>query len=127
MPEPLTDLVRLEIAKILDAVADEEGWNQGLWTRFNGLLSKMKMDGLVCHAYEELIHYSGELNSRNLLFIRLKPDKHQVQAYKGEFRNIATALRSGISWEEYKRQGHIYEGGDLTRALKRWIHRRFKI
>ena len=68
----------------------------------------MEDDGLVAHADEELIHYSREFNAHNLLGFRVKPDKDQVADYKEQFRALAKTIRSGTSWEEYKRQNKIY-------------------
>ncbi len=81
----------------------------------------MEVDGLLANADEELIHYSGQFNAHNLLGLRVKPDKDQVADYKEQFRALATVIRSGTSWEEYKRQNNIYEGGELSRAAIAWI------
>ena len=81
----------------------------------------MEVDGLLAHADEELNHYGGVFNSYNLLGFRVKPDKSQVGQYKDEFHNIAEALRSGTSWEEYKRQNRIFEGSELNSAIAGWF------
>lgn len=120
-----TDPIRLQIANVLDEIASQHDWSDELRVRFNELLKLTIVDGLLAHADEELIHFSGEFNARNLLFIRVKPDKEQVSSYQDEFRNIADALRRGMTWEEYKRKNNIYESGELTQAVIGWIRRRF--
>ncbi len=62
MPAGEIDPVRLQIADVLDAWADETGWNAELWTRFHELLKLTNVDGLLAHAHEELTHYSGQFN-----------------------------------------------------------------
>ena len=103
--------LRLQIADLLELIADQPGWSDKLWSRFNTLLKSADVDGVLGHADEELIHYSGEFNSRNLLLMRVKPDADQVGEHKEELRRIAAALRSGITWDEYKRTNSIYELG----------------
>jgi len=120
-----TDATRLEIAATLDAWADETGWNDDLWTRFNELLKVTNVDGLLAHAHEELTHYSGQFNSRNLLGFHVKPDKDQVAGHREGFRMIAAAIRSSTTWDEYKRQNNIYEGRELFRAVTSSIKNRF--
>lgn len=115
--------LRLEIAGVLDAIAAQPGWSDELWSRFHALLDRAAIDGILAHADEELIHYSGEFNARNLLLLRVKPDESQVSGYKSEFRQLADAIRSGTTWDEYKRANHIYEAGDLSNAVKRVAER----
>jgi hypothetical protein len=117
--------IRLQIADVLDTWAGEAGWNDELWNQFNSLMKLSPIDALLAHADEELIHYSGEFNKRNIFFIPVKPDKDQVTGYKEEFRLIAGALRNGTSWEEYKKQNRIFEGSELKEAIVRWFKRRF--
>ena len=118
--------VRLEIASILEAIAAEPGWNNALYAKIGDLLKRTDVDGLLAHADEELIHYSGESNSRNLRMFPVKPDEIQVRGYKSEFRQLADAIRSGKTWDEYKRANRIYEAGDLSEALKRLLKRLLK-
>ena len=118
--------LRLEIAAVLDAIASHSGWSDELWSKFNALLEQADVGGILAYAYEEVVHYSGEFNSRNLLMIRVKPDEIQVRGYKAEFRQIADAIRSGTTWDEYKRANRIFETGDLGAALKRVAKRLLK-
>jgi hypothetical protein len=90
--------IRLQIADVLDAWAAEASWSDQLWNQFNFLMKLTPADGLLAHADEELIHYSGLFNARNIFLIRVKPDKSQVIQYKEEFRMIAAALRNGTNW-----------------------------
>jgi hypothetical protein len=62
--------IRLKIADVLDSFANEVGWNEELWHRFSDLMKDAEVDGLLANADEELIHYSGEFNARNLLGFR---------------------------------------------------------
>src|SRR6266849_7651682 len=117
--------IRLQIADVLDTWATEAGWNEELCNQFNSLMKLTAVDGLLAHADEELIHYSGQFNARNILFIRVKPGKYQVAEYKEEFRLIDSALRNGSSWEEYKKQNRILEGSEVNRAIVGWFKRRF--
>ncbi len=38
---------------------------------------------------------------------------------------IAVAIRSGTTWDDYKRQNNIYEGRELFRAVTSSIKNRF--
>lgn len=120
-----TDQVRIQIAAVLDAWANGDSWKDDLWIQFNQLLKLTEVDGLLAHAHEELTHYSGQFNARNLLGFRVKPDKGQIAGHKEDFRMIASAIRSGTTWGEYKRQNNIYERGELFAAAAAWIKRRF--
>ena len=120
---PEQERLRLEIAAVLDAIAAQPGWSNDLWSRFHALLERADIDGILAHADEELIHYSGQFNARNLLLLRVKPDESQMNSYKSEFRQLADAIRFGTTWDEYKRANHIYEAGDLSDALKRVVER----
>ena len=119
--------IRLEIADVLDAIAAQTGWSDELWSRFHALLDRASVDGILAYADEELIHYSGVFNGRNLFLIRVKPNETQVSDYQSEFRTIADAIRSGTTLEEYKRANNIYETGCLTSAAKRVIERLGKL
>ena len=119
-------ITRLKIADILEAFANEPGWNEELWRNFRDVIKDAEVDGLLANADEELIHYSGVFNARNLLGFRVKPDKGQVAVYKEQFHALAFAIRNGTSWEEYKRQNNIYEGGELSRAVFAWAKRLFR-
>jgi hypothetical protein len=120
---PEQERLRLEIAAVLEAIADNAGWSDGLWSQFQALMERAEIDGILADAAEELNRYGDEFNTRNLLLIRVKPNDIQVRGYKSEFRQLASAIRSGTTWEEYKRANRIFEAGDLSDALKRVVSR----
>jgi hypothetical protein len=120
---PEQERLRLEIAAVLDAIAAHTGWSDDLWSQFHALLKRADVDGILAYADEELNHYSGQFNARNLLLLRVKPDEIQVTGYKDEFRQLADAIRSGTTWDEYKRANRIFEQGDVSNALKRVVER----
>jgi hypothetical protein len=124
MPAGEIDPVRLQIANVLDAWGSEPGWNDDLWTQFNELLKLTEVDGLLAHAHEELTHYSGQFSARNLLGFRVKPDKIQVAVHKEDFLMIAAAIRGGMTWDEFKRQNNIFEGGKPLSAVASSIKKR---
>ena len=117
--------IRRQIAENLDAWADEGGWNEERWTQFNALMKSTHVDGLLAHAEEELIHFSGLFHARNIFLVRVKPEKNQIESYRDEFRNIAIALRSETTWEQYKRANRIFEGRDLNRAIVQFFKKLF--
>jgi hypothetical protein len=59
-------------------------------------------DELLSYIHDDLIHYSGEFHSVNLLGFRVKPDRHQMDNYQHEFRGIASALREHLFMNEAK-------------------------
>lgn len=120
MDEVDQDKIRLEIADVLDAIAAESAWNDELWSRFDALRKRAVVDSFIALADEELIHYSGVFNQRNIFLMRVKPDKTQVQNYKEQFRQIAQAIRTGMPWEEYYRN---YEEGSLNVAFRNFADR----
>jgi hypothetical protein len=91
---------RNEIADRLDELADQQQWNPELWQRCYDLLGAHHDNELLAHIHDDLIHYSGEFRSVNLLGFRVKPDRHQMENYRQEFRGIASALRERLSLNE---------------------------
>jgi hypothetical protein len=120
---PGQERLRLQIAAVLDAIAVHTGWSDELWSQFHSLLERADVDEILAFAEEELNHYGGVFNSRNLVGIRVKPDEIQVRGYKSEFRQLADAIRSGTTWDEYKRANRIFETGDMRSALKKAAER----
>src|SRR5580704_2740494 len=96
---PGQERLRLKIAAVLDAIAVHTGWSDELWSQFHSLLERADVDEILAFAEEELNHYGGVFNSRNLVGIRVKPDEIQVRGYKSEFRQLADAIRSGTTWD----------------------------
>jgi hypothetical protein len=87
---PEQERLRLEIAAVLEAIADNAGWSDDLWSQFRALMERAEVDGILADAAEELNHYGGVFNSRNLLGIRVKPNEIQVRDYKANFDNLQT-------------------------------------
>ena len=59
---------------------------------------------LLTYVYDDLVHYSGIFRSHNLLGLHVKPNRGELEHYRQEFRDIATALRSGLSLSEAKQK-----------------------
>jgi hypothetical protein len=88
------------IAESLVNLADQDDWNGDAWQRCFRLIEANHEDELLRYVYDDLIHYSGIFHEYNLLGIRTKPDKVVLENYRQEFRDIATALRTGLSLSE---------------------------
>jgi len=94
----LDDATRIEIAKSLDDLATQDVWNVDAWQRCYDLVgANMKLDDLVAHVYDDLIHYTG-----TPLF-RSAPRPRDFEPYRRQFRDIASALRSRMSLADYKK------------------------
>ena len=94
----LDDVMRTEIAKSLDDLAAQEVWNPDVWQRCYDLVTaSVKEDDLLGYVHDDLIHYTG-----TRLF-RAAPIAKDFNPYRQEFRDVATALRSGMSLSEYKK------------------------
>jgi hypothetical protein len=65
-------------------------------------------DELLAYVYDDLVHYSGVFQSYNLLGLHVKPDRGQLEHYRQEFRDMATALRSGLSLSEAKQKFELW-------------------
>ncbi len=92
---------RAEIAKLLDDLAAQEVWNADVWQQCYDLVSAhMDENDLLGYVHDDLIHYTG----RRLF--RAAPVAKDFNPYRQEFRDVATALRSGLSLSEYTK---LYE------------------
>jgi len=100
----MEDATRNEIADRLDQLADQQQWNPELWQRCYDLVGAHHDNELLAYIHDDLIHYSGEFHSLNLLGFRVKPDKYQMENYREEFRGIASALRERLSLNEAKKK-----------------------
>ncbi len=95
----LDDVKRAEIAKLLDDLAAQEVWNKDIWQRcYDSVSANMNENDLLSYVHDDLIHYTG----RRLF--RSSPLAKDFNPYRQEFRDVATALRSGMSLSEYKKQ-----------------------
>jgi len=100
----MDDATRNEIAERLDELADQKQWNPELWQRCYDLVGAHQDNELLAYIHDDLIHYSGEFHSMNLLGFRVKPDRYQMENYREEFRGIASALRERLSLSEAKKK-----------------------
>jgi hypothetical protein len=100
----MEDATRKEIADSLDELADQQQWNPELWQRCYDLVGARRDNESLAYIHDDLIHYSGEFRSRNLLGFRVKPNRYQMENYRSEFRGIASALREYLSLKEAKKK-----------------------
>ena len=95
---------RNAIAKALEDLANQESWNSEVWQHCYDLVKANWENELLAYVHDDLIHYDGEFHSRNLLGFHVKPNTHRLNDYRHEFRSIATALRTGLSLPNAKKQ-----------------------
>jgi hypothetical protein len=100
----MEDATRSEIADCLDRLADQQQWNPQLWKRCYDLVVAHHDNELLAYIQDDLIHYSGEFHSRNLLGFRVRPDRYQMKNYQQEFKGVASALRENLSLNEAKKK-----------------------
>jgi len=94
----LDDARRSEIATSLDDLAAQDAWNEIVWQRCYDLVGdNANADDLVAYVLDDLIHYTG-----TSLFKRTPEQKH-LEPFRKQFRDIASALRSGMSLADYKK------------------------
>jgi len=72
----------------------QKAWNPELWQSCYDLVAANLDDDLLEYLQDDLIHYTGEFNAKNLLGFKVKPE---VSRYSSDFRTIAIALRSGFT------------------------------
>jgi len=100
----MTDATRNAIAEALKNLAAQESWNPEVWQRCYDLVTANWENELLGYVHDDLIHYDGNFHSRNILGFRVKPDSHQLEDYRHEFRAIAAALRADLSLAVAKKQ-----------------------
>jgi hypothetical protein len=94
----LKDEKRAEIAQSIEDLAAQDTWNPDVWQRcFDLVTANMDQDELVAYIHDDLIHYTG----RSLF--KSAPQAKDLQSFRPEFRDIATALRSKMSLADYKK------------------------
>jgi hypothetical protein len=86
--------VRKHTAKHLKAFAESERWGRQLWSNYQGLRKVTALDQLLSQADEELIHYSGCLNSWNGLGRRVSSDASEISKIRDTLRRIASNLEA---------------------------------
>ncbi len=96
----MDETTRNEVAQCLELLAGQEVWNPELWQRCHDLVKANWNNELLKYVYDDVVHYSGEFHSRNILGFRVKPDRRQLEDYRYEFRSIAAALRSSMPLSE---------------------------
>ena len=79
-------------------------WNAEVWQRCYNLVKANWNNELLGYVYDDIIHYNGLFHSSSIFGFRVKPDRHQLQGYRQEFRDIAAALRSGLSLIEAQKK-----------------------
>jgi hypothetical protein len=89
----MEDATRNEIADRLDELADQQEWNPELWQRCYALVGAHHDNELLAYIHDDLVHYSGEFHSVNLLGFQTKPARYEMENYRQEFRGVASALR----------------------------------
>jgi hypothetical protein len=101
----MDDQTRSLVADCLDNLAAQVSWNSDMWQKCYELVSaNMNDDELLAYVYDNLTHYSGVFQSRNLLGFRVKPEPYELADYRQEFRNVASALRARLSLQEARRK-----------------------
>jgi hypothetical protein len=93
----MNDATRNQIADCLELLAAEAQWNGELWQRCYELVGANSDDDLVAYLHDDLIHYTGKP------LFRSKPRPADLQTYSQEFRDFATAIRSGMSAADFKK------------------------
>jgi hypothetical protein len=100
----MDDVTRNDVAEHLERLAGQAEWNPELWQRCYDLVGANQDNELLEFVHDDLIHYDGVFHSRNILGFRVKPDRHQLEQYRQEFRDIAAALRSSMSLSEARKK-----------------------
>jgi hypothetical protein len=95
---------RNEVAESLERLSDQTKWNPDLHKRCYDLVRAHWDNELLKYIHDDLIHYDGMFHSRNILGFRVKPNRHELEDYRHEFRSIAAALRAGLSLADAKTQ-----------------------
>jgi hypothetical protein len=100
----MNENTRNQVADSLDRLAEQSEWNPEIWQQCYDLVRANRENDLLNFAQDDIIHYSGEFHSHNILGFRVKPDRDQLTQYQQEFRDIATALRLRLSLEEARQK-----------------------
>ncbi len=82
---------RKKLATLLRAAANQSISESDFWEEFNSLTDPMQ-EPVAGLAYETAVHYWGNFHARNLLLMRVKPDKYQLQQGQEELNLIADGL-----------------------------------
>ena len=94
----LDETKKAEIVRSLDDLVAQDAWNAQIWQRCYDLVTANADENeLLAYVHDDLIHYTG-----TRLF-RSTPIAKDFNPYRQGLRDIATALRSGMSLAEYKK------------------------
>lgn len=94
----MDDVTRNEIAGGLEQLASQAMWNEELWQRCYDLVAANHDEALLAYIHDDLIHYTGRP------LFRSEPRPKDLRSFSQEFRDIANALRSRMSLEDFKKQ-----------------------
>jgi hypothetical protein len=100
----MDEMTRKHVADSLARLSEQSEWNPQVWQRCHDLVQANLEDELLGYVYDDLVHYSGVFHSYNLLGLRVKPNQNELEHYRQEFRDIATALGLGLSLSEAKQK-----------------------
>ena len=92
-----------ELAELLRAAACQMVSESDFWNRFERLADPSN-DPIAAVAHETATHYWGNFHSRNLLMMKTKPDRYQMQQGQEELNLLAEGLEGGWSVSELKRR-----------------------
>lgn len=90
-------------AILLRGAANQTISEAEFWEKFKNLDAPAD-DPVAQVAYENATHFWGNFHERNLLLIRSKPDRYQVQQGKEQLTLIAEGLEQDWPIEELKRK-----------------------
>ncbi len=95
--------IRKQFADLLRAAASQTISEQDFWDKFK-TLEVSANDTFSNVAFETATHFWGNFHERNLLLIRTKPDRYQVQQGKEHLSLIAEGLEKDWSPSELIRR-----------------------
>ena len=93
----MDDAIRNEIADCLERLASQPVWNEELWQRCYDLVGANHNDELLAYLHDDLIHYTGRS------VFRSEPRPADLKAFSQEFRDFASAVRSRMSLQDFKK------------------------
>ena len=96
----MDDETRRQIAMRLETLVELQAWDDDVWQSCYDLVKANMDDKLVSYVHDDLIHCSA---TPIQLFRFGHTRKHPLFGnYKQEFRDIAAALRAGLSLQQYR-------------------------
>jgi hypothetical protein len=91
------------MARLLREAASRTIEENLFWDQFKPLVGDFS-DPIAGAAYESAVHYWGNFHERNLLLIKTKPDRWQLENGRNELNLIADALDENWSAPDLKRK-----------------------